>query len=83
VSLVGFNPPVAGVPRVGPVWTPPEHRRRGYAGAATAATCRMLLDRGARAVVLFADDANTTAVGVYTRLGFRPVAIQEDWRLEE
>lgn len=82
VGLVGFNPPVAGVPRVGPVWTPPEHRRRGYAAAATAATCRLLLDRGAEAVTLFADDANPTAVGVYTRLGFRPVADQEDWLLE-
>jgi RimJ/RimL family protein N-acetyltransferase len=82
VCLVGFNPPVGRVPRIGPVWTPPEHRRRGYAAAATAATCRLLLDGGAVAVALFADDANPTAVGVYTRLGFRPVADQEDWRLE-
>jgi RimJ/RimL family protein N-acetyltransferase len=82
VCLVGFNPPVGRVPRIGPVWTPPEHRRRGYAAAATAATCRLLLDGGAVAVALFADDANPTAVGVYTRLGFRPVTAQEDWLLE-
>lgn len=82
VCLVGFNPPVGQVPRIGPVWTPPEHRRRGYAAAATAATCRLLLDGGAVAVALFADDANPTAVGVYTRLGFRPVTAQEDWLLE-
>ncbi len=82
VCLVGFNPPVGRVPRIGPVWTPPEHRRHGYAAAATAATCRLLLDGGAVAVALFADDANPTAVGVYTRLGFRPVTAQEDWLLE-
>ena len=82
VCLVGFNPPVGRVPRIGPVWTPREHRRRGYAAAATAATCRLLLDGGAAAVALFADDANPTAVGVYTRLGFRPVTAQEDWLLE-
>jgi GNAT superfamily N-acetyltransferase len=82
VCLVGFNPPVGRVPRIDPVWTPPEHRRRGYAAAATAATCRLLLDGGAVAVALFADDANPTAVGVYTRLGFRPVTAQEDWLLE-
>lgn len=82
VCLVGCTPPVAGVPRIAPVWTPPEHRRRGWATAATAATCELLLGDGAPAVVLFADDANPTAVGVYTRLGFRPVAVQEDWRLE-
>jgi RimJ/RimL family protein N-acetyltransferase len=82
VCLVGLTPPVAGIPRIAPVWTPPERRRHGYATAATAATCALLLGRGAPAVVLFADDANTTAVGVYTRLGFRPVTEQQDWVLE-
>src|SRR5215217_4479185 len=37
VSMVGHSLTVAGVTRIGPVWTPPEHRRRGYAAAATAA----------------------------------------------
>lgn len=82
VCLVGHRRPVAGVPRIGPVYTPPEHRRRGYAAAAVAATCARLLEAGAAAVVLFADTANPTSTGVYVRLGFRPVADQEDWRLE-
>lgn len=82
VSLVGFQPPVAGVPRIGPVWTPPEHRRHGYAAAAVAAAGKQLFERGARALVLFADTANPTSIGVYTRLGFRPVADQEDRVLE-
>ncbi|HYT10929.1 MAG TPA: GNAT family N-acetyltransferase [Mycobacteriales bacterium] len=82
VSLVGHTAAVAGVPRVGPVYTPPEHRRRGYAGAATAATCARLLERGARTVVLFADRANPTATGVYRRIGFDPVGDHDDWALE-
>jgi predicted GNAT family acetyltransferase len=82
VCLVGHRPPVAGVPRLGPVWTPPRHRRRGYAGAAVAAVCARLLAAGAPAVVLFADTGNPTSTGVYTRLGFRPVADQEHWSLE-
>ncbi len=82
VCLVGHRRPVAGVPRIGPVYTAPQHRRRGYAAAAVAATCDRLLAAGAHAVVLFADTANPTSTGVYVRLGFRPVADQEDWRLE-
>jgi RimJ/RimL family protein N-acetyltransferase len=82
VSMVAHRQPVVGVPRVGPVYTPPEHRRRGYAAATTAGTCERLLRAGARAVVLFADIANPTSTGVYLRLGFRPVAEQDDWSLE-
>ncbi len=80
--MVGHRRAVAGVPRIGPVYTPPGHRRHGYAAAAVAALCTRLLDAGATAVVLFADAANPTSIGVDTRLGFRPVADQEDWRLE-
>jgi GNAT superfamily N-acetyltransferase len=79
VCLVGHSPTVAGVARIGPVWTPPEHRRHGYAAAATAAVAALL--RPAE-VVLFAEDGNPTAVGVYTRLGFRPVGGWGEWRLE-
>ena len=37
VHLTGANPPAFGVARIGPVYTPPEQRRKGYAGAAVAA----------------------------------------------
>jgi GNAT superfamily N-acetyltransferase len=82
VALVGHTEPVAGVPRIAPVYTPPEHRRRGYAGAATAGVCQRLLAAGAVAVVLVADRANPTATGIYRRIGFEPVADWDDWVLE-
>ncbi len=37
VSLAGVNRPSAGVVRVGPVYTPREHRQHGYGGAVTTA----------------------------------------------
>ena len=74
VSMCGRTPVVCGVPRIGPVWTPLEHRRRGYAAAVTASVCRDALRAGARACTLFADAANPTSNGIYTRLGFRPAA---------
>ena len=72
VHLTGANPPSFGVARIGPVYTPPQHRRRGYAGAAVAAVSQALLDEGAR-VCLFTDQANPTSNHIYTELGFRPV----------
>jgi predicted GNAT family acetyltransferase len=81
VSMAGARPPVARVARVGPVYTPPEHRRRGYAGAMVAALSQLLLDRGAVACMLYADLANPTSNGVYQRIGYRPVADDESWRV--
>jgi predicted GNAT family acetyltransferase len=80
VTMVGHSPTVAGVTRIGPVWTPPEHRRRGYATAATAQVAGVL--RASGEVVLYADTANPTSTGIYLRIGFRPVADWTDWRLE-
>ena len=65
--------PLAGMSRVGPVYTPPAHRCRGYAGAVTAAATRWALDHGARHVAIFTDLANPTTNRLYPRLGFRPV----------
>jgi predicted GNAT family acetyltransferase len=73
VALAGTHRPAAGTVRVGPVYTPPEHRRRGYGGAATAAVCRAALDSGAENVVLFTDQANPASNSLYQRLGFEPV----------
>lgn len=80
--LVGANPPVAGVPRVAPVYTPPEHRRRGYAGSAVAAVSQRLLDRGARACILFSDQANPTANRIYREVGYRPIGRWEEYCLD-
>jgi GNAT superfamily N-acetyltransferase len=63
---------VAGMSRIGPVYTPPDHRGRGYAAAVTAAAARWALDRGARHVLLYTDLANPTTNRLYPRLGFRP-----------
>ena len=73
VSLAGFNRPAHGVVRVGPVYTPPEHRGHGYGAAVTAAASRQAFDAGAAHVVLFTDLANPTSNALYQRLGYRPV----------
>lgn len=72
VHLTGFNPPAYGVARIGPVYTPDEHRGRGYASAAVAEASRRLLAQGAR-VCLFTDRGNPVSNHVYAKLGFRPL----------
>ena len=73
VSLAGATRPAAGVVRLGPVYTPPELRRRGYAGAVTVAVSQAAVEAGARHVILFTDLANPTSNALYQRLGYRPV----------
>ncbi|MFR9676398.1 GNAT family N-acetyltransferase [Streptomyces sp. TR06-5] len=73
VAMAGSSPVVAGTVRIGPVYTPAEHRGRGYAAAATAAETRVRLDADVDEVLLFADLANATSNGLYRRLGYVPV----------
>ncbi|HYZ07830.1 MAG TPA: GNAT family N-acetyltransferase [Pseudonocardiaceae bacterium] len=73
VSHAATRPPVAGMSRIGPVYTPPEHREHGYASAVTAAAAAWALAAGARHVVLFTDLANPVSNSIYPRLGFCPV----------
>jgi RimJ/RimL family protein N-acetyltransferase len=82
VSTVGVNPPVAGVVRVGPVYTPPELRRRGYAGAATAAVSRRMLATVASRCMLTTDLANETSNKIYREVGYRRFADLDEYRFE-
>jgi FR47-like protein len=79
VSLAGRTRPVAGQLRVGPVYTPPGLRGRGYGGAATCAVSRAALAAGITDVLLFTDLANPTSNALYQRLGYRPVSDRTVW----
>jgi GNAT superfamily N-acetyltransferase len=74
VAMAGVSRPVAGMVRIGPVYTPPGHRGRGYAGAVTAAISQAALDTGAAEVVLFTDLDNPISNALYRRLGYQPVS---------
>lgn len=73
VAMGGVTRTVAGVARVGPVYTPPDYRQRGYGGAVTVAVSQAALDAGAGQLVLFTDLANPASNALYPRLGYRPV----------
>lgn len=73
VHLTGHNLPALGSARIGPVFTPRQHRGRGYAGNAVAQVTQRILDGGSRAC-LFTDQANPTSNQLYAALGYEPVA---------
>ena len=73
VSMAARRPPAAGVSRIGPVYTPPEHRGRGYGSAVTARAAFDILDNAA-VPVLYTDVENPTSNKIYRAIGFRPVA---------
>lgn len=82
VSMIGLAPEVAGVVRIGPVYTPPQDRRRGYAGSAVAAASRRALAEGATRCMLFTDLANPTSNKIYAEVGYRRCADWEEIALD-
>jgi len=73
VSLAGFSGPTPNGIRVSAVYTPPEHRRRGYASACVAALSQRLLEGGRRFVFLFTNLSNRTSNRIYREIGYTPV----------
>jgi hypothetical protein len=82
VSMAAYGQPTPHGIRIGPVYTPPELRRRGYASAVTAAVTQALLDGGRRYCFLFTDLANPTSNIIYQRIGYRPVTDVDQWVFE-
>jgi predicted GNAT family acetyltransferase len=73
VAWAVASAPFGGMSRVGPVYTPREHRERGYGSAVTAAVSQHARDAGAVDVILFADLTNPTSNSIYQKIGYRPV----------
>ncbi len=76
-AVASWTDPVERVVRIGLVFTPPEYRRNGYAGAVVAAVSGEVAGRGLRCV-LYTQLDNPTSNAIYRRLGYR--AIQEGLR---
>ncbi len=73
VAVAGKTRPTPHGCCVGPVYTPPEFRRRGYATALTAALSQRLLDEGFQFTALFTNLANPISNSIYQKIGYRPV----------
>ncbi len=81
VSLAAFAGRTSNGVRIGPVYTPPEQRRRGYATAAVSALTAQLLAAGNSYCCLYTDLANPTSNRIYGHIGYRPVCDVNDYLL--
>ncbi len=70
--LSGAGLPSYGVSRIGPVFTPREHRGHGIASHVVGELTRRGLEAGHR-MCLFTDLANPTSNKIYSGLGYAPV----------
>ena len=73
VSLCGVGSPTPNGIRIGPVYTPPGVRGRGYASALVAEVSQAQLDGGRTYCFLFTDLANPTSNHIYQAIGYEPV----------
>jgi GNAT superfamily N-acetyltransferase len=80
VSLSGHGSPTGSGIRIGPVYTPPEHRANGYATSLVAAQSAWLLENGYAFCFLFTDLANPTSNRIYESIGYRRVAESASYR---
>jgi predicted GNAT family acetyltransferase len=72
VSMTGITDPVAGVVRIGPVYTPRDRRGRGYASALVAPLSAAARNQGHRCI-LYTQLGNPTSNSIYRALGYRVV----------
>jgi uncharacterized protein len=79
VSVAGWGGPTPNGMRVGPVYTPPDRRSRGYASAVTAALSQQQLAAGRSFCFLYTDLANPTSNKIYVEIGYEPVCDSVDY----
>jgi predicted GNAT family acetyltransferase len=81
-SLAGVGGRTIHGARVGPVYTPPDRRGRGYATALVARLSQKLLDEGLEHCVLFTDLSNATSNRIYQAVGYEPLCDARDFVFE-
>jgi predicted GNAT family acetyltransferase len=81
VSMAGWSGRTSRGVRVIFVYSPPEHRGRGYATAAVAELTRRLLDEGLVYCCLYADRSNPGSNRIYQSIGYHAVGESSDYIL--
>jgi len=73
VCMSGYSGPTPNGIRIGPVYTPSEHRGQGYASRLVAAQSQWLLDHGRKFCFLYTDLENPTSNAIYQKIGYEMV----------
>jgi predicted GNAT family acetyltransferase len=73
VSMAGLGREMENVVGVGPVFTPPYYRGKGYASSAVAQVSQIALDKGFTKCVLYTDLTNPTSNSIYQKIGYEAI----------
>jgi predicted GNAT family acetyltransferase len=71
VALSAFNARLDCMVQIGPVWTPPEYRNKGFARLLLAYTLHKEKLKGTKQAILFTD--NPAAIKAYLAIGFKKI----------
>jgi hypothetical protein len=82
VSICGYHGRTPHGTRIGPVYTPPDHRRRGYGSAVTAHVTQELLEGGLDYCFLYTDLTNPTSNRIYMQIGYERVCDSAEYGFE-
>jgi predicted GNAT family acetyltransferase len=82
VSMTGFGGRTPSGIRIGPVYTPPKFRGRGYASALVGQLSRWLLEGGLKYCFLYTDLGNPTSNRIYMNVGYEFVCESADYVFE-
>ena len=80
-TTMAIRPQIKGICISG-VYTPPEHRQRGYARALVAQVSKEMLSRGFELTNLFTDLSNSTSNKIYQEIGYKPVCDYHQYSFE-
>ena len=85
VSIAGVSRPMRNGTTIGLVYTPPEHRGKGYATSCVLLLTKKLLSDGYSFCSLYTDLANPTSNSIYTKIGYVPIgdALELDFLASE
>jgi RimJ/RimL family protein N-acetyltransferase len=72
VSIAAISRRLERTGAIAPVYTPPEHRGRGYAGSVTATLADRLFAEGKTSACLYTDLRNPMSNRCYAKIGFKP-----------
>jgi GNAT superfamily N-acetyltransferase len=81
IHVTAATMPAYGVSRIGPVFTPKEHRGKGIASRAVYEVSRLLRDSGEHPC-LFTDQANPTSNKIYEAIGYQRVVDMANLHVE-
>lgn len=73
VSITGVSRPMKNGATIGVVYTPPEHRKNGYATSSVLLLTKKLLSDGYSFCSLYTDLSNPTSNSIYAKIGYVPV----------